>query len=251
MEVPAGLIEEIDRYADLIARAAADSSMDTPVPTCPDWTLRDLVVHIGSVNRWAARHVDEYSPVRIPGASMDFGVPDTDDGLADWLRAGGKIMAETFAGADGDRPMWAWGADQHARFWPRRMLHETTVHRADAEFALGINPAVQPDRAADGVDEFLDNLPCAVYFAPNVEHLKGEGETLAFVADDAGTAWLVTLGTDGFTWARARGAATVQVTGSAGDLLLLLYGRRRPDEGRFAVEGDRATLDFWLANSSI
>ncbi|MEV6786799.1 hypothetical protein AB0M96_31185, partial [Streptomyces sp. NPDC051098] len=41
-------------------------------------------------------------------------------------------------------------------------------------------------------------------------------------------------------------AASAGVQGPAGDLLLLLYGRYRPDDPRFEVSGDRATLDAWL-----
>ena len=42
------------------------------------------------------------------------------------------------------------------------MLHETTVHRADAELtAWLVDPEVDPVVAADGIDEFLFNLPSA------------------------------------------------------------------------------------------
>jgi hypothetical protein len=32
--------------------------------------------------------------------------------------------------------MWAWGPDKHARFWSRRMLHETAVHRVTGDPTL-------------------------------------------------------------------------------------------------------------------
>ena len=98
--------------------------------------------------------------------------------------------------------MWAWGSDQHARFWPRRMLHETTVHRADAELAGGTDPSVDDAVGIDGVDELLDNLPSAVYFAPNVAELKGDGDTLAIVAGDGDgdSAGRSTSREDGFAW---------------------------------------------------
>src|SRR4051812_11569501 len=34
--------------------AAAASDLDADVPPCPQWTVRDVVVHTGGVHRWAA-----------------------------------------------------------------------------------------------------------------------------------------------------------------------------------------------------
>ncbi|SCK59943.1 TIGR03083 family protein [Streptomyces sp. SceaMP-e96] len=76
------------------------------------------------------------------------------------------MAADAFAATDPDAPMWAWGVDQHARFWMRRMLFETLVHRTDAERAVGRRPVIDPALATDGVDEFLANLPFATSFAP-------------------------------------------------------------------------------------
>src|SRR5207247_5173243 len=47
------------REGDLLAAAADRTPLDTPVPTCPQWTMRDLVRHVGDVHRWAAAHVAE------------------------------------------------------------------------------------------------------------------------------------------------------------------------------------------------
>jgi uncharacterized protein (TIGR03083 family) len=150
--------------------------------------------------------------------------------------------------------MWAWGADQHTRFWARRQLHETAVHRADAEFAAGREPAIDADVAADGIDEFLLNLPHAAYFAPGVKELRGDGETLAFVADDTGAAWLIQLAPEGFRWQRRdadepEGSATVRAPAS--DLLLLVYGRRKVGDANVSVSGDGKLVDDWLEHSSI
>jgi uncharacterized protein (TIGR03083 family) len=229
---------------------AADLSM--PVPSCPGWTLRDLAEHVGGVHRWAAHHVRVYSPVRVPANSIGLSLPGDDAEVADWLREGAAVLVSAFEGADGDVAMWAWGADKHARFWPRRMLHETAVHRADAALALGLPFALAGEVAADGIDELLDNLPCASYFAPAVDSLRGAGETLAFVAPSA--SWAVTLEADGFSWSRggaqgsAPGSASVTLrAGSEADLLLMLYGRLAPGD----VSGDRAVLDRWLAGAAL
>jgi hypothetical protein len=43
-----------DRSAALRA-AASDGDLDSRVPGCPDWSVRDLIAHLGEVQRfWAA-----------------------------------------------------------------------------------------------------------------------------------------------------------------------------------------------------
>lgn len=244
---------DVDIEIERLASAFDGADLAVPVPSCPGWTLRDLAQHVGTVHRWAAHHVATYAPARVPSAELGIEFPDDDAGYADWLREGGSILLGAFAGADGDVEMWAWGADKHARFWPRRMVHETAVHRADAELSMGREPDLDPLTSADGIDELLDNLPCAAYFAPNVENLRGEGMSLAFEAVDAEAAWLVVLRPNGFQWERIGGLvpASIEVRGHAADLLLLLYGRRHPDEGRFVMTGDRDVLAHWLANSAL
>ena len=144
----------------------AASILRCRVPTCPDWSLADLVRHTGTVHRWATRMVRDLAPQRLDPRSLDLGLPDDEAGYADWLASGARELVTTFGAADPDAAMWAWGADQHVRFWPRRMVHETTVHRADAELASGVQPRIDPATAADGIDELLDNLPTAAYFRP-------------------------------------------------------------------------------------
>jgi uncharacterized protein (TIGR03083 family) len=148
--------------------------------------------------------------------------------------------------------MWAWGADQHVRFWSRRMVHETIVHGADSALARGEVPALDPSLAVDAIDELLDNLPTAGYFAPNVAELRGGGETIHLHCTDVDGEWMIELGAHGYRWEHAHGKGTVAVRGAAGDLELLLYGRlRADDETRFARFGDLALFDRWLTNSAL
>ncbi|MFD5733159.1 maleylpyruvate isomerase family mycothiol-dependent enzyme [Streptomyces sioyaensis] len=233
--------------------AALDGAdLSVPVPGCPDWTLRDLVGHTGRVQRLFSlllrRRVQE--PPR--SREVELQLPADDSGWADWLTASAAEAADAFAGTDPNAPMWAWGADPHARFWMRRMLFETLVHRTDAERAVGLRPVIDPALAADGVDEFLVNLPFAASFAPKVAHLRGNGETLRFRCTDTAGDWLVRLRPDGFGLTprtAAPGSADAGVEAPAADLLLLLYGRL--DRGADAVEtvGDEELLARWFANS--
>ncbi|MGH2557248.1 MAG: maleylpyruvate isomerase N-terminal domain-containing protein, partial [Actinomycetota bacterium] len=52
-------LAELRRQGDLLGAAAERTDLDTPIPTCPEWRMRDLVQHMGDVHRWAAAHVAE------------------------------------------------------------------------------------------------------------------------------------------------------------------------------------------------
>ena len=51
MDFRAALLDQTRDFGELIR--SADPS--TPVPTCPDWTLKQLFRHVGRGNRWAAQ----------------------------------------------------------------------------------------------------------------------------------------------------------------------------------------------------
>ncbi|GAA0674126.1 maleylpyruvate isomerase family mycothiol-dependent enzyme [Kitasatospora atroaurantiaca] len=232
--------------------AVRGADLGTPVPSCPGWTLADLVKHAGSVQRWFS--VLLRGRIQEPPRSrdVDLRLPGREDGWADWLADSATEAAGAFAATDPDTPMWVWGADPHARFWARRMLFETLIHRVDAELALGIRPEIDRAVAVDGVDEFLVNLPFAGFFAPKVANLRGNGETIRFRSTDADGDWLVRLRPDGFGLDLAGEAAVpadATVRGAAADLLLLAYGRLSLDAEAFEHEGDEELLARWFANS--
>ena len=221
------------------------------VPTCPAWTVADLADHLGGVHRWAAQMVAAGSQERLRRGKTNFGAPDDPTRLGPWLEEGASRLLAALGNADPDAPMWAWGSDKHVRFWSRRMVHETAVHRVDALLAVGAEPSVPAAQATDGIDELLDNLPCAAYFAAGVKELLGDGHTLAFDATDTGVRWSVVLGDDGFRWDHEHRAAAAELRAPAADLLLVLYGRLPPDAPSVTVAGDAELVRHWLAHSSL
>ncbi|HEV8295642.1 MAG TPA: maleylpyruvate isomerase family mycothiol-dependent enzyme, partial [Acidimicrobiales bacterium] len=152
------LAAELGRFAD----TARGVDPATPVPTCAPWDLGRLLKHVGLIHRWAEQMVREGSDTAVDQRSLDLGLPDDREDYPEWLAAGAKQLVATLRAADPDRPMWAWGPDQHARFWSRRMVHEAVIHHADAQLAVHATPRVDPDLAVDGIDEFLEILPSAV-----------------------------------------------------------------------------------------
>lgn len=234
-------VREIEAMADVCAGADPDRR----VPSCPEWSLAELIEHTGAVHRWATQMVEQRSPVRIQRRGVDLGLPDDRDGYAGWLRDGARLFEQATRGADPDDGMWSWGTPKTVGFWPRRMIHETAIHRADAALAVGAAPTIDPEVAVDGIDELLGNLPHAAAFSPAVAGLRGDGEVLALAASDTGDAWRITLRADGFDWDRGGGDADGGLrTPSAADLLLTIYRRRSPGDGE--VVGDAALVRRWL-----
>ncbi|MER6546104.1 maleylpyruvate isomerase family mycothiol-dependent enzyme [Streptomyces sp. NPDC001250] len=257
-----------DTYREAIARetlrfteAVRGADPASAVPACPDWTLADLTRHVGALQRWFSALLTQLVQEPPRSRDVELGLPDDARDYPGWVAAGVPGVAAVLRDTDPDAPMWVWGEDRHARFWARRMLFETLVHRVDAEQAVGLTSDIDPELAADGVDEFLVNLPYAGLFAPGVTKLRGDGETLAFrcAGSDGGSAeeWRIRLDPDGFRpLARADREAdaavpvTAAVHGGAADLLLLLYGRRSYQDQAFEITGQRAVLDNWFAHTA-
>jgi hypothetical protein len=132
------------------------------------------------------------------------------------------------------------------------MVHETGVHRVDADLARGVEPEVDGALAADGIDELLDNIPTARYFRPRVAELRGAGESIALRSTDRDEAWQVRLEADGFAWDATRATdATVTVSAPTSMLYLVLFGRRPTTDSRVEIAGDDALLARWLEASAL
>jgi uncharacterized protein (TIGR03083 family) len=240
-------IELLGAEADRFASSLTGADLGATVVTCPDWTVRDLVSHVGGLHRWSRELVASGILAETWRSSLPLDYPDGAAPLEawrEWLTTGAADACRTFAAAEPAAPVWAWGADQHARFWPRRMLFETAIHRIDLDLTLGRAPDLPVGVAVEGIDEQLENLPFVARWNGEVGRLRGAGETLGFTATDAPASWRVRLEPDGWWWDRGSDGGDVVAEAVAVDLLLLMVGRPVPD---LAVRGDRALLDRWLA----
>ncbi|MFF3917551.1 maleylpyruvate isomerase family mycothiol-dependent enzyme [Streptomyces sp. NPDC001852] len=248
------IARETLRFADVVK----DADPSTGVPSCPDWTLTDLTQHVGALQRWFCTLLTRLVQEPPRSRDVELGLPEDARDFPGWVAAGVSGVAAVLRDTDPEAPMWVWGEDPHARFWARRMLFETLVHRVDAERAVGLTSDIDPVLAADGVDEFLVNLRHAGIFAPGVTKLRGDGEILAFrstgVDGGPGEEWRMRLDPDGFRpvgrEAEESAPVTAEVRGQAADLLLLLYGRRSYQDSAFEVSGQAAVLDNWFAHTA-
>jgi uncharacterized protein (TIGR03083 family) len=225
---------------EALARAA-DGSLDRPVPSCPGWTVADLVTHTGQVHR--ARGiavVRQADPTRRP--AEDPTLPPR-GALLSWYREGLAEMVEVLAAADPEQPAWSWAGDNRVGFWQRRMAHETAVHRWDAEAAVDAPFPIAPTAfAADGVAEVLD-----VHVASQVEDVPYDGPagTVHVHATDADGEWIVQVAPGSYHVRQGHEHGDVALRGPASDLDLVLWKRLPP--GTVEVYGDAGLLDAFLA----
>jgi len=250
-----------ERYHEVITTSTATlaglvdgADLARPVPSCPDWTLRQLATHVGRVQRWAAQIVSTRSAYAIAFREVPGGrIPDDPAEHAGWLRAGADRLV-TALGEAGDAPVWAFGAQQPAGFWARRMTHETTVHAVDAQLTAAPGngrPAIAADVAADGIDEWLTMQAGPSDGEPDLRAAGlADGESLHVHASDVpeGTGeWVVRHDPAGITVRHAHEKATLALRGGASDLLLTLLRRLPADGQAVQVHGDPDLLHRWLA----
>ena len=233
---------EVARFANVMSSLA----LDEDVPTCPGWTVVDLAEHLGVIHRWAEELVRLRSPDRLARESL----ANRDDVSPAWIESGGRTRVATLLAADPNERMWAWGLDQRVRFWSRRQLHETLVHRMDLDLAAHAIPWAEPAISLDAVDEYLTNIEKVAKNSPERSLLRGHGEKLAFRDGDAGSLWSITLGEDGFSVSNNEDHFDAELVTSPINLLLVILGRRDLEQEEVEVIGDRSLVEFWLAHSA-
>ncbi|MER5427820.1 maleylpyruvate isomerase family mycothiol-dependent enzyme [Streptomyces sp. NPDC002588] len=248
MEI-AEFIHILDREGRALADAAAAAGVDAEVPTCPDWRVRDLVRHTGTVHRWARSFVAEGRTTPRP---VD-GLPDLDGAeLLDWFREGHRLLVETLGAAPPDLECWQFlPAPSPLTFWARRQAHETAVHRVDAESALKRSPEAFAEDlpaafGADGIDELLTGMHKRAKSRVRTE----EPRVLRVRATDpAGDAvWTVRLSAEPpVTERNADGEADCEFSGPAAPLYLALWNRLPFP----AVTGDTALATLWREKSPV
>ncbi|EOD69871.1 maleylpyruvate isomerase family mycothiol-dependent enzyme [Amycolatopsis vancoresmycina] len=242
------LVAEADRFGTAIA--GADPQLR--VPTCPEWTLRDLAWHVGLAYHKSAVIIASRPTGYVPFDAVTVDDPPAFAALGGWLRDGAERLVAAVAEVGPETPTSTWTPDRRAGFWTRRLAHETVVHRADAAFATGAPYDVDGDLAADGISEGLDLV--AVFSRqphPALDRtpLQGTGETLLFHATDPELGRLVRRTPSGVEVAQGTGAADVVVEGRAADLLLALTRRLAADDPRLTVSGDAALFEHWLEHT--
>ncbi|MEU2616139.1 maleylpyruvate isomerase family mycothiol-dependent enzyme [Micromonospora sp. NPDC007271] len=224
------------------AAAVAEAPPETPVLSCPGWTVTDLAHHLAGMYVWTRTVVTAGTttrPVR-EDVTPPAGLPP-----AEWYRQEYDQLMALFEGLDPEAPAWNFAPQpKKAGFWPRRAAHETAVHRWDAQLAIGAGEPIEAKLAADGVSEVLDTwLPAGRRTQAGQWH-----GVVQLTATDAAQDWYLRLRGEGVALLDTATIldhddhhARAQVVGTASDLLLALMGRISFDA--LGVAGDRRLLD--------
>jgi uncharacterized protein (TIGR03083 family) len=247
--------DEVITQSELLRKVVEGADLSVIVPTCPDWTLAQLLRHVGGNLRAAEAAVRTDTAIVEPVKQVpEVAGPATDDpdALDAWLAEGAARFADTLRRAGPDAQAQVWVYPRRTGFWARRAALDLVVHRADAAGTVKADYTVAPELAADAIDELLELIsdPQVRSASPALSELRGPGRTIHLHATDTdpglAAEWLIELGTDGFTWRRGHEKATVALRGPLADVLLVFYRRLPADSQRVEVAGEAALLDFWL-----
>ena len=247
---------EIEATAAGLAEILAECDQSLPIPTCPEWTLRQLATHVGRVHRWAAEitrtRSDSFIPFReVPGGKL----PDDRSEQPGWLRAGAAQIVDAVREAGSDL-VWSFTGLVPAGYWLRRMAHETLVHRADAQIAAGAEPEppIEADVAADAIDEWLMLLTGGLGDPGDRAKALPAGASLHIHATDDGLdgrgEWTVRHDAGRLTAEPGHSKGDAALAGPAASVLLVLMRRRPVPDPAVTVHGDSGVVDGWLANTA-
>lgn len=246
MDYAEAFLEQNQAFGDVVR--GADPA--TPVPTCPGWTFRELFRHVGHGNRWAAQMVAARADQELDHGAVDGSHPPSDpDDATRWLYDSAQRLIDAVEQAGPETPVWTFIGARPAHWWVRRRLHETVVHRADAELALGLDCTLAPELAGDAIGEWLERV--AAQAGGNDLALPLEdGNTVHLHATDAGLGaageWTISADAGQIKWAYGHSKATVALRGAATDLLLALTRRVPVADTGIVLFGDAAMWQRWL-----
>ncbi len=239
------MIPDLDTALAIIRREGrllfdtCESAPDAKVTVCPGWTNTDLAIHTTGVHRrvahWCTQRLSK--PERWPDHE-----PADPAQPWDWCRAGLDLVVAALSDIGPNESVWSWTDQKNGAFYHRRIVHETVVHRWDAQDASGTAGSIDGEVAADGIDEIIDvGLRFRGDGSPIV-YPKGD---VVLQRSDGAQRWRLRA-VDG-TLLVARGIdagnhADALVHGPAEELLLYLWGRSTPT---LAPQGDADVAEAW------
>jgi uncharacterized protein (TIGR03083 family) len=239
------------RAGDRLVDRAEVAGMEAAVPTCPRWTVADLVAHQSMVHRWATANVRGDDPTAVPSETT---IRDEVADLPAYYREGCAALQAALRGAAPDLEAMTFlkDAPPPRQFWARRQAHETTMHMVDAESAVAqrrpttAEADIEPALAADGIDELLRGF----FTRGRSKLFDGAELTMVVVPTDVDRRWVVRVA-ERLTVEPGDGdlGATADVTlaGTAAGLYLALWNRGDDID----VTGQRDVVERWHATQRV
>jgi uncharacterized protein (TIGR03083 family) len=178
--------DESRRLRDVLA----DVDLDAAVPSCPGWSVADLLAHLAEVQDAWAQVAGQL--LQDPEGIVELPRPADEELRATLADRSAALVAALSARQPEDR-CWSWSELGGDVAWvARRQAHEALVHRIDAELAAGLEVTpVAPEIAADGVDELVRGFLVGV---PDWAQLELDGVTVGVWCTDVGSRHVLALG---------------------------------------------------------
>uniref|UniRef100_A0AAU2JIL7 Maleylpyruvate isomerase family mycothiol-dependent enzyme n=1 Tax=Streptomyces sp. NBC_00049 TaxID=2903617 RepID=A0AAU2JIL7_9ACTN len=235
---------EAAAFEKAVRRAVDPGEPLPPVPSCPGWSVSDLVGHLGGVHRYLAHVLRErLAAPPDPGGLALPQVPADPQALADWFAQGARELTGLWDELGPDTPVWSWSAEQTSGLWLRMQVIELAVHRWDAQSATGTPDPLDPALATDAVTQTFEVMaPARRTWQPAP---AGAGERYRFRRSDGPETWTVVFRADEVRLEHGSAApADVEAAGSASDLALFLW--RRLPAPALEVTGDAGLLPYYF-----
>ena len=184
--------EAIVEHSRRLAESAAAAGPDAGVPTIPEWTITDLVEHVGQTQHWVAEIIERRitDPTQLP-TEMAVLPPDPREWQA-WLSESAQRVASACSDDALDAPVFNAAGDERSgtRFWMSSVLNETVIHGFDAANAAGRPADIDADIAAALISNHLAMLTSptwALQRSESAHAIRGTGQTLQWLATDTRT----------------------------------------------------------------
>jgi len=212
----------IRRESDRFYAIADGADPTLAVPSCPGWSIADLVWHLGEVHWFFSTDIElrASDPETIEAAKPPR--PGDYRDLIAWGRRQADRLMQLLETTPDSVKVWTWALeepDHNVGFIRRHQVQEAAIHRWDLQnAATSTSPdAVDAESASDSIDEMLAvSLPWSV---------RSDKPIL-------GTVHLHCTDTDGEWFIHPDGRVEpihakgdVAIRGAASDLLLALYKR--------------------------
>ena len=221
---PAAYFLECIRADSARLREVAGTDLSPQVPSCPDWTVGDLVEHVALV------YLHKVQAMRT-NARPDPWPPDVSgrDPLELYDENRALLLAELEDRSPFD-PAWTfWPDDQTCGFWFRRMAHESAVHRIDAEQAHDVVTPLDPALSLDGVDEVLKVMLGGPWWDDDDTEEPVDATVRLASGGRSWTARIERLSVTVTDGTGDSGEVAAEIFAEPEDLLLWLWGRRTDD----------------------
>jgi uncharacterized protein (TIGR03083 family) len=232
------LREHLSSQYALFHAAVTGADREARVPTCPEWSVDELTDHLAHVYRHKVECMRQGTmPEEWPPTWAET------SRVARLESAWTELSAEFDARAPQDHAATWCTPDQTVGFWIRRMAHETTIHRIDAELGAGhpVSP-IADDLGADCADEFVTIMLgwASVAWHENFAAALAGGDGRALgIEVTGGPSWSLAMRPEGIEVSPG-GTAEATVAGDGEAVARWLWNRPPAD---VAMSGDPALVD--------